>query len=779
MANILEVELIADSNNALRQVDAFEREIVGTERRLTQLGTRGREAGREIASGLGLPIGAAAAVTVGIGLMGVALNKGIDAARLAADANRVLSASATEAGLAYDVATQKAEKFASQTGLAGTEAKQTFASIIQVAKVAGQTDDLENIQKRFADLAAARGVAARDLSTLAQQILSGQDEALNRLGLADPSRLAKEWAEAHGTTVEAMTQTQLVASRLDAVVRKGAMFDGSAAERLASVEGQFILTEQAAANLTTELGQTILQSMEVRDILKTVNEVLQDISFSSDDVAKKLNQGLTPAQIAAQEAGSAWNITLDAIKNTLNLWPSVFQAAADAMTPSGKSFAEIAAQFKEMAFGADDRRRRALEEQIVAEQKSIEAQKKAAEEQKRINADKASADIAAAKEKQRLAELEKQQKKQKEIDEQIQNTFKDTRAFLDEMILRVNKDNPFVALFSQADTVMERMQKRFGVFGQEFVGMMAKVENQAIEMEKLAARIQSAQKVLDIQAEIRRLQFGPTGASGEDQRRLGVFGREIDAARDIPRLEAQARAIDQAGFGRGPNALDQGAILNQQIQDVLRLKTQFFGDTAFGTREAQSKINEQLIALFEGASPAMQAALIQRGGRGFRQEIADAYRGQAQDRTQAIQDEIKRAEAGRFAVQAAQIKLDDLRRFGGFDSDEVRKQFLAVTGALSETELTPEMRRGRIGALEIEAKKEAEKEKQAEQDRKLLNEVLTMVRGQILGKGLKVDQTAAGILVEVKDTSSKAQVTGPGFSSDDAAAAGRKAMMGL
>lgn len=769
MANRLEVELIADDKPGLVSVDRFERAILGTEQRLGDLGKLGSSAGSAIGSGLGIPLGPAAALTAATVAVVAGINSAIEAARSAADANRVLSSSATEAGLAYDVANEKAQKFAQQTGLSATQAKQTFASIVQASKVAGQTDDLDNIQRRLADLAAARGVAAQDLATLSQQILSGQDEALNRLGLADPSKLAKEWADAHGRTVESMTQAEQVASRLDAVVRKGALFDGSAESRLNSVEGQMIRTEAAMDNLTAGVGQGILANKEFRDLLGEVNRALASISVSSDEVRKKLAQGISPEQIAKEQVGSFSRQT-DLLKAGLTALPASFALAFDSLT--GDS--ETALNRFRAALQPGKLRQDELTEGIKNQQRLMDLQNQEAADQKIANAQRVDDERRVLAAKQQQLEVAKQQKAEEERQREIRATFTDTRAFLDDINQRVNRDNPFVKLFSEADTVMDRMQKRFGAFGREFVDMMAKVELQANAMEQLAARIQSAQKVLDLQAEIRKLQFGPTGISAEDQRRLSVFDRRIEAARDIPGLEASARAVEQ---GRLPGNVDQTAVLGRQIDEIRKLKTQFLGSDAFGTRAAQSKINEQIIALFQSASPEMQRRLLQGG---FRGDLAGAFQGQANDRKQAIIDEQRRADAGRLAVQGAQTALADLKRFGTIDNDEVRKVFISRVRGLGEGEVTPQLRLAQIQALDVEARKEAEKEKKAAEDQQKLNTVLDLILGQAAAGGIKVNLDNKALLtIDVKDTSSKASVTGPGFTTAAEADAARNSMMGL
>ena len=192
-------ELNAD---ALRVEDSLKR-LEAQERRLQsfRLGSRGLggggrgsgvagDIGQGVAGGLGIPLGPGALAAAGTAAFIAGVDKAIDKAREAAEANRVLTSSATEAGVAYTDAAQKAENFAKQTGLSTADAEATYSSLLRIAQQTGQVQNLDKIQRNLADLAASRGIQAKELSTLTQQILSGQDEALNRLGFADPSKLA-------------------------------------------------------------------------------------------------------------------------------------------------------------------------------------------------------------------------------------------------------------------------------------------------------------------------------------------------------------------------------------------------------------------------------------------------------------------------------------------------------------------------------------------------------------------------------------------------------------
>lgn len=785
MANQLAIEFVVLGNdNLMKNLDQVEKKIVDTEKKVKNLGKSGNDAGREIASGLGIPLGPAAAVTAGIGLLTAGLYKSIAAAREASEANMLLSSTAIEAGLSYGDATAKAEAFAAKTGLAGTAAKQTYAALLSVTQISGSVGQVDQFTTALADLAAARGIAPEKLAVLAQQIKSGQDEALNAIGLADPSKLAKTFADRLGRSVESLSQAEQVMSRQVAVVEKGVLFVGAADQRLASVAGQINQAEQATSNFSTAIGVSILANREFRDVLSTVNVMLKSVSISADEVAASLAKGNAPEKIAAEMVAQGTKVRIalgiatagasDLLLRINSLIKNGLEAEEDGANKIGQAATAaltllsggVAGQFLGKDVKAIDLRTQAYNESLKEVRKTkdlLAIQDKEAEKQRGEPARKAAADAAAASEKERVAAVEKQIKVEEDRQKQIQTTFADTQTFLNDMLERVNKDNPYVKLFSEADTVMERMQKRFGTFGNEFVGQMALIERKALDMELLAARIQSAQKVLDIEAEIRKLQFGQVGTSAEDQRQLGVYGKQVDAARDIPGLEAKAIA---AASGRDPNALsatEQRRILEQQVTSILNLKNQIPGLSEAGSREAQTKINQELIGLYESASPEMKKLFMNN----YRGQLSGAFQGQADDKRQAIEDEMRRAEAGRMDVELAQKKLADLNRRGGLGNDEVRKQYLAVTGGLSPSELTGEMRTGRTAALQIEAKKEAEKEKKAEEDRKLLNEALKLITKQITGKGFKTDTAGAAALIEIKNGSDKASVTGPGFGADE------------
>lgn len=766
------------------------------------------EIGEGFLSELGIPLSAGLAVAAGTALFVEGMHKSIEAARQAAEANHVLMSSATEAGLAYETAAEGAERFAQQTGQARTAAKASYAEIARIAGNIGEGQNLQRDQQALADLAAAHGTNANDIL---ESVVTGREAGLRKAGIFDVQKRYKDEAAALRVNTDALSENEQMHIRWNAVIEHGQQVQGSAAEFLASTAGQLQVADANLNNLTTSLGESILASMEFRDLLASINGLLGAMSISSSEVARKLKQGMTPKEIAAEATGGTWTKLWDLGKGTLTTPLAGAGLGYDLLTGTA---AEAKRNFDATVFGQNDRRRDELQLQIEKDKKFLDhqaeeakKQKEALERQQKEEADKRANEMAANKQittsltqigrdphlqsqidglqslrheiqefgdtgalsadkvTEKMRSLDQQIfETNKRIEEIVRSTFKDTRTFFDDITQRVNKDNPFVVLFQQADSAMERMQQRFGSFGPEFVQQMLLIENRAIEMEKISLRIQSAQKVLDIQGEIRKLQFGHVGTSAEDDRRLAIQSKQIDAAKNIPLLLAQAEALDRRLTGPQGLAIDRivhanvGALYAtgtlalqyQQFQDLERLKRTFSGETDYGDRAARSKINQEEIALFQSLGPAEQAA-IARGYRGqSRDQITRAFREEAAERRRAIEDERAKAEVGRYGIEVAQKALSNLSRFGGFENDAARKEYLARSGALSENEMTAEIRRGRMDALAVEAKKEAAKEKLAaelmDQQTKALNRITSM----ITDKGFKLDESGTGVLVNLK-----------------------------
>lgn len=239
-----------------------------------------------------------------------------------ARATRLLSASATEAGMSFDMLAAKNAAFAKSVGLSNTAAAETTSNIARLASGSGMTGQMDQLLQSFADLGAARGIAGEDLNNLIGTILSGQDEGLNRLGISDPGKLYEAYAKSVGRSTESLTQQEKVQAAVNAVMQKAALFTGAAEDRMNSFDGQIAKTTAQWDTLLDSLAMTAITSGPVVDFFNEVSRAMEGVSAQSDQVRQKLREGMSPKDIAAEVRGKdpTWGDSISSWAATALEW---------------------------------------------------------------------------------------------------------------------------------------------------------------------------------------------------------------------------------------------------------------------------------------------------------------------------------------------------------------------------------------------------------------------------------------------------------------------------
>lgn len=708
-----------------REIDATSGKLSALQQKMFRLqsGTgaargTGGELGSGIASGLGIPIGAAAIGAAGAGALLYGGKAALDAGRAAETANRSLASSAKEAGLAYDDLNRKSKSFGELTGITRTEANRTTAALTDLARLAGRPQDLELIQKRFADLAAAKGIDPNQISTIARQVIAGEDEGINRLGLPNPSKIYEEYAKSIGVATDKLSQQQQVTAILDAVMRKSMLFSGEAEKRLASGAGQFDLFTSRAKNAFAELGKSAVR--DLGGVLSYVNK-LQAADFKGDLISGSINAGYAAyrrvgiereeaeAKAQIQRVAEAYKYVENVLKEAarvsiearkvlrndpIYIDPLRLTKDVEATRAGGDFFKSAEAARKREAYrgSLDDKGQQQFDRERAAyEQQQIAGRTRLGDEQER-----------KAKEVAR-----KDEQAQKQALERVRGVRNDVGKLLSEMTREAGQNNPFVSLFTSGEAAAESMRKRLSLLGDESVNQFIRIEAKARETQAFALRIESSLRTFDLNTEARRLGQPQTGTNAEQDREFAVLQKRFAALTQAPDLRRQADAFER-GFAVQNPLITRG----DRIAEYDRIKSLSPAGNDEAARRAQSLIDDYILERTKNlttqarnsADPVTRALASDRAGALGRR--ADRFESE-------VQDEIARAQAGRFGVQTARAKLGELSRFGGIDNAEVRKQFLAVSGQLDPRELTGDLRRGRIGALEREAQAEATKEQDA------------------------------------------------------------------
>jgi hypothetical protein len=128
---------------------------------------------------------------------------------------------------------QAREKF----GLGTVAAVDISAAVAKFATAAGDSSKSSNLMATALELGASAGMNAKEVAEGLSSALAGNDEWLNRLGLANPSQLWKDYAEANGRAVGTLTDTEQKLAVMTAIMDAGNKVAGVYAERMESGAG--------------------------------------------------------------------------------------------------------------------------------------------------------------------------------------------------------------------------------------------------------------------------------------------------------------------------------------------------------------------------------------------------------------------------------------------------------------------------------------------------------------------------------------------------------------
>jgi hypothetical protein len=238
----------------------------------------------------------------------------------------------------------------------------------------------------------------------------------------------------------------------------------------------------------------------------------------------------------------------------------------------------------------------------------------------------------------------------------------------------------------------------------------------------------------------------------------------------------------QVAGGVGP--LGQGRALMAFEQAQLRSRYIFPGgmpdypQSQFQRR--QEEIADRTLREFAGRIPRESLYSNDPSMRQVRFMLAAANRREAGRLDANVQDEIRRAQVGDLAAQDAQklvgqlpglqrsalaegqkqgLTGDALRNYTQNINSMYRGQLLAITGALGEKELTPELRTARINALQEDAAARVRMEAQAQQTRQQTMVFIAQILAEIQSYRKSIGQgNAEGYQVAVK-VENKTQAT--------------------
>ena len=518
---IREAKLANDA--AIREIRERER----AERLSVRRGGSGNEFGEGVAGGLNLPVGAAAIGAIG-GALAISFGKAsLDATKEASNAQLQLQSITKETGQSYQKLTEQAKKFGEVNLLSNREAQSTFAQIANFANAAGRSDKLEEFRKRFSDLAAAKGINASQLGDISRQLNALTDEATDKLLNANPSAFYDKFAKSIGTTAEKLTDAQKRAAVFDEVLRKGALFDGTAAKRFDDATSATDKLAQKYDNLKESAGKALLPIVELAD--KAASSFLsvegaQKNFNSNDPEAVRFNQNFLQNQRVAERIKTLRGqdkLISDAIANPLasslnselskiNIADSFFNPEnRQKLIEAAKTAAQKTADNFKNSFNAvlsDNKSSLALlklaQKQFYANQADYDpaTRRQLAEgfensinERAKSDAEKAKAEREKAK-----SELDKRTEDLKKAADKVRELGKQYNSVFDNLFQKTNSNNLFASVFTEGDKAITDLRKNLAGLAPELRAVAEQMQQKLTDESLFSARLDNKLNALDL-----------------------------------------------------------------------------------------------------------------------------------------------------------------------------------------------------------------------------------------------------------------------------------------
>lgn len=719
--------------------------------------TAGDEGAKSLNGMLNTALGAATAITGVVTAAAATTKYFVDSSLNGQRAMNVLKADAQQAGLTIADAGEKAKKFGNDLQLSNTQAEKSFGQFLRVVRAAGEVNNVDKYQKNFENLAAQYSLTAGEIETLTQQLLSGQDEALNRLGIADPGALYQKYADSVGRTVQSLTDEEKVRVRLNALSEKGAQFEGAVNERINSQIGYWGQLEKSIADASQTLGDFLLKQTIIGDVplLAQAAATGQDpFVLKQKQIADQYKAGEETARIAAQKQSDAYFKALtdglnskEALKNPFGSFANL--VSIDGGTQATKIRDDFIKQYEAL-----------FKTKGVTDVTKIFAQDQFNNIKGIFTADK-QVQIQQGLDKMFKPALDK-------VTGYLKKARDEAGALFGDLSSRYagNESNPFVKILVEADSNARKLEKTFGALGEAATAEFRKIEAGYVRQQTLGAQLDNDLKAAANRREANRL-ANPVGLNAAQERELSTFDAKITAATNTATLKATAAAIRSGAVGNRqinakeffetqyanrlgvlPNDLtDSQKFLATRGKDSqieqLDKRMQFFVDSGlnlnsgklfdetFGSlrrligesgqggdvgRRETSAVSDALANYFNGLDKEQQARIATGGeGKDTQNIFANAFDNQAKELQNKIGDEIAKGRVSDEAIKGLRSDIAEITkaRAAGLDSRGADARLLSVTGAIPINEQPADIIQARIEALRREADRTANEQKDA------------------------------------------------------------------
>ena len=175
------------------------------------------------------------------------------------------------------------------TGISAIEARNNLARMAAAQLDLTKSSQLARVAQDAAVLADINSSQAFEM--LVQGIVSGQPRILHTMGIfADFMGAEKAWADAHGRTMESLSQTEKVQIRLNNTLEEGAKRAGVYEAAMGTAGKQIRSMERFIQDLEVQVGKTMGEAL-IASVARVVTG-FKDASKAMDEWEKSGNQGV-------------------------------------------------------------------------------------------------------------------------------------------------------------------------------------------------------------------------------------------------------------------------------------------------------------------------------------------------------------------------------------------------------------------------------------------------------------------------------------------------------
>lgn len=222
---------------------------------------------------------------------------------------RKLGGTAKLAGVDFDTLAASAAATKAEFELSDPLANDLIGTMTRLAAQAGDTAQAGTALTAWMDLAAAAGLDAQSALEALEVTFRGQDEGLNKLGLANPAEIYKKW----GAGADDASKRQAI---LNEIVAEGSKATGEYTRFLESNQGAAQKSAVEIDNYRKRIGESL---QPIREIGRVLREVLFANLLAVSTVVGTL----------VGWAGKTFTFTFEAITKPGEVWRRLWEGSED------------------------------------------------------------------------------------------------------------------------------------------------------------------------------------------------------------------------------------------------------------------------------------------------------------------------------------------------------------------------------------------------------------------------------------------------------------------